>query len=125
MGQHDHEDDVRYLQRQRGHHAGDDNLSGPDGRDLKTAENILFAILHGAHPHAEQAAAQHTQAQHDGYNLLAIAASAAQASDPKENQREYIAEEQGHAVPQGQQQIHPDLSQVRVQHRLSPSASFR
>jgi hypothetical protein len=65
VGQRNHEGDVRQLQGQRGYNAGNDNLSGPNRRDLETAEDILLAILHGSHPHAEQACAKHTQAQHD------------------------------------------------------------
>ena len=59
MRQYDHEGDVGHLQSERGHQAGNDNLSGSNGRDLKTAKDILFAILHGAHPYAKQATAEH------------------------------------------------------------------
>lgn len=85
VGQEEYEGHVRNLQSHNSHQTGDQDLARPDGRDLKTAENILLAVLHGAHAHAEQTAAEHTQAQHQAYDLLAIAASPAQAECEEEN----------------------------------------
>lgn len=80
----------------------------------------MRAILHGPHSYAHQPPAKHAQAQHHAYNLQRIAASPAHSRGTEENQGEYIAEEQSHAVPQSQQQVHADLSYVRVQHGLIP-----